>query len=83
MTTSTVARVRTLIARQLNVDPETIREDTSFEELGVDSFDGLEIAFELEEEFGVLISNERVTEFRTIRAICEGLETLQKAQPSG
>ena len=23
------------------------------------------------------------TEFRTIRAICEGLETLQKAQPSG
>ena len=46
-------KVCALIAEQFNVDADSITMDTSFEELGADSLDIVELSMALEEEFGV------------------------------
>jgi acyl carrier protein len=77
MTTDTFERVRRLIAKYLSIPPETIGEDSSLEELGLDSLGALELVFEIEEEFSVKVPDESIKELRTVRAVCDGVEALQ------
>jgi acyl carrier protein len=77
MSADTLERVRGLLARQLRVPPESIGEDASLEELGLDSLGALELVFEIEEEFQVKVPDERIKELRTLRAVCDGVEALQ------
>lgn len=77
MTTDTFERVRGLIAKYLSIAPESIREDSSLEELGLDSLGALELVFELEEEFAVKVPDESIKELLTVRAVCDGVEALQ------
>ena len=44
-------RVIDAIARSKRIDASEIRPETSFEELGMDSLDAIELLFEIEEEF--------------------------------
>ncbi len=46
-------RVAKLLAEQFGLEPEEITEDTSFEDLGADSVDIVELSMNLEEEFDV------------------------------
>jgi acyl carrier protein len=47
-------RIKKIVADVLNVDPNEITEQTTFEEdLGADSLDMYQILLGLEEEFGV------------------------------
>ena len=46
-------KLQEIIAEVLNVDPEEITMDTTFEELGVDSLDTVDMVMELEEELGI------------------------------
>lgn len=46
-------RLVKLIAEQFSVEPDQINEDTGFEDLGADSVDLVELAMNLEEEFGI------------------------------
>ena len=46
-------KLSALIAEQFNVDPDTITMDTSFEDLGADSLDIVELTMAVEEEFGL------------------------------
>jgi acyl carrier protein len=77
MAPETFARVRALIATYLKIAPETIGEDSSLEELGLDSLGALELVFEVEAEFDVKVPDERIPEFRTVRAVCDGIEALR------
>jgi acyl carrier protein len=78
VTTDTFERVRRLVARHLRVPPESIGEDSSLEELGLDSLGALELVFDIEEEFEVKVPDERIKELRTLRAVCDGVEALQR-----
>ena len=49
----TLDKVKELLADHLDIDEETITEDTTFEDLDVDSLDTVEILMEMEDEFGV------------------------------
>ncbi len=40
-------------ARQLEIDPSEIKPDTTFEDLGIDSLDIVEMIMDLESELGV------------------------------
>ena len=79
MTADTLARVRQIIAKYLDIPEDRIQDDSRLEELGVDSLGALELVFEIEEEFKIAVPNERAAEFTTVRAVCEGIETQQKA----
>jgi len=55
---ATVAR---LLAERLEIDPATITPDTKLESLGADSLSVIELIFDLEDEFGVKMGDERPT----------------------
>ena len=51
----TIEKVKELLADHLEIDTDEITEDTTFEDLGVDSLDTVEIMMEMEDEFGIEI----------------------------
>ena len=50
--------------------------DSSFEQLGIDSLDAIEILFEVEERFGVAVPNDAIKVMRTVRDVVQGVEQL-------
>jgi acyl carrier protein len=73
----TLARqVIALIARSKEVDPETIGLDATLEDLNIDSLDGLNLFFELEEALDISIPDDRARSMRSVRQIVEELERL-------
>ena len=57
-----------IVAEALNVEIETLKEDTSFkEDLGADSLDLFELVMAFEEEFGVEILSEDLEKITTIK----------------
>jgi acyl carrier protein len=77
MSIDTFERVRRMIAKYLRIPPESIGEDASLQELGLDSLGSLELVFEIEEEFKVRVPDDRIQDLRTVRSVCEGIEALQ------
>ena len=70
--------VRDALAQQFEVDPDSITMDTNLiDDLGADSLDVVELIMELEDEFGVTISDEAAAELYTVGRIVEYLEKLQ------
>ena len=57
-------------------EPENIKMDTTFEELGFDSLDGLNLIFELEEEFDIVVPDDQVQSMKSVREVVEGIESL-------
>lgn len=51
----TFEKIRELLADHLEMDTSEITMDTTFEDLGVDSLDTVEIMMEMEDEFGIEI----------------------------
>lgn len=51
----TIEKVKELLAEHLEMDASEITEETTFEDLGVDSLDTVEIMMEMEDEFDIEI----------------------------
>lgn len=51
----TLDKVKTVLADHLEIEESEITEATTFEDLGVDSLDTVEIMMEMEDEFGIEI----------------------------
>ena len=79
MTPETLARVRGIIASYLHVHEEQVGADMELESLGVDSLGALELVFQIEEAFGISVPDDRIRDFKSVRAVCDGIEALQKA----
>jgi acyl carrier protein len=67
-------RVISVIAATQKMPPEKISIDSTFEELGIDSLDGVNILFALENEFNINIPDDAVQEVRGVRQMVESLE---------
>ena len=68
-------KMREIIAAQLNCDGETIGLDTSFkDDLGADSLDLFELVMALEEEYGLEIPAEELSDVETVGDIIEYLK---------
>ncbi len=56
---TTFETVRSVLAKQLEISPDAIREDTRIlEDLGADSLDLVEMVMTLEEGYNIIITNE-------------------------
>ena len=67
--------MREIIAEQLNCDGETIGLDTSFkDDLVADSLDLFELVMALEEEYGLEIPAEELSDVETVGDIIEYLK---------
>jgi acyl carrier protein len=75
-------RVIQCIAKTQHLDASKITLDSTFEELGIDSLDGINILFALENEFEVNVPDDAAKQVRTIRDLAEGLQKLMAASAS-
>jgi acyl carrier protein len=75
------ARVIKVIAKTQRIPIETVSIDSTFEELKIDSLDGINLIFALESEFNVDIPDDDARAIRSIRQMAEGIAQLiaQKA----
>ena len=77
MSDETVAtRVINVFAKFKKMSPQDIKMDTTFEELGLDSLDGLNLIFELEEEFDLMVPDDKVQSMKSVSEVVEGIEWL-------
>jgi len=70
------AKVIESISKVKKIAPEAIRLESTFEELKMDSLDGLDLFFELEEAFDLTIADESARSLRNVRNIVEEIEKL-------
>ena len=59
-------KIQTIIAEVLDIEPDDITEETTFEELEADSLDLFEIITQLEETFGIEIPTEEADKIKTV-----------------
>lgn len=76
-------RVIDAIAKSREIPAETIRLESTFEELGLDSLDSFEILYALEQEFDVVISDEAARGLRTVGDIVDRLGQIQADGATG
>ena len=69
-------RVLNAIAATQRISPETVTVDKSFQELGIDSMDGINILFALENEFDITIPDELAKRIRSIQEMVDGIRKL-------
>ena len=71
-------KVRDALAAQFEIDPESITMETNLiDDLGADSLDVVELIMNIEDEFGVSISDEEAANLYTVQRIVEYLDKLQ------
>ncbi|MGH9393179.1 MAG: acyl carrier protein [Terriglobales bacterium] len=72
-----------VIAREQRLPAETISPEATFEELKIDSLDGVNIVFALEEKYNLTIPDEVAREMKSIRQVVDALRNqLGAASPS-
>ena len=76
MTEEITRRVLAVVAKHQRIGVETISPESTFADLNIDSLDGLQLVFELEEEFGVDIPDDAAKEFKSIGEVVRGLGLL-------
>lgn len=79
----TAQRVIDVIVSTQKIDPAKVTIDSTFEELQIDSLDGLNIVFALENEFDIDIPDDKAKELSNVRQVAEQIDALleSKAQP--
>ncbi len=80
MSESIQDRVLRVIATTRRVPLETVRPDSTFEELGIDSLDRINILFELEGEFDIEIDDEQAKQVATLQQMIDGITALVDAK---
>ena len=66
-------KVIEIIAREQHLDPSKVTLHSTFAELGIDSLDGVNILFALEEEFKLDIPDSVAQNMKTVRQVVDSL----------
>jgi len=74
------AHVIRVIAQTQRIPVNTISVDSTFDELKIDSLDGINIVFALENEFSIEIPDEGVQNMHSIRETVDGVAKLIAAK---
>lgn len=69
-------RVIRVIAKAQHIPREAVSLDSKFEDLNIDSLDGLQILFALEEEFNINIPDDAGQRIRSVRQAVDGVAAL-------
>ena len=74
----TIDKVKQLVAEQLCLPIENVKDDSDIMELGADSIDVVEMLTTLEDEYGITIPDDKVNELRTVSAIVKVIDENKK-----
>lgn len=76
----TLDKVREMIASQLNLKVEDVKEDSKIiDDLGADSLDMIEMLMSLEEEFAISVPDDEAEKLKTVGQIAAFIDS-QKAE---
>ena len=78
------ARVIRVICQTQRLPADAVSLDSTFEQLKIDSLDGINIVFAIENEFSINIPDEGVQNLRSVRQTVEGVRKLiqEKNEPA-
>lgn len=79
MSNEILDRVISVIAQTQRIPRERIQADSTFQELNIDSLDGINILFALENEFNINIPDDAAQKISTVRDMAEGVARLLTA----
>src|ERR1700677_1571385 len=74
-------KVISTLASVKRIPADTIKLDTSLQDLGIDSLDVFTLLFELENAFKISIPDDDVRSLKTVNDIVEGMEKIIAATP--
>ncbi len=66
-------KVVEIITREQHLEPGKVKPESTFAELGIDSLDGVNILFALEEEFKIDIPDTVAQNMKSVRQVVESL----------
>lgn len=75
-----MSRVIRIIAETQRIPAEGIKPESTFEELKIDSLDGINIVFGIENEFSISIPDDAAKSLRSVRDVAERVEKLIAGQ---
>ncbi len=76
-------RVIKVMAATQHQPVEKFSLESTFEELNIDSLDGINILFALENEFDINIPDEGAKQIRTVHEMVDGVRKLVEAKAAG
>jgi len=76
----TYNKVVALVAQKLNVDKAAVEHARSFQDLGADSLDMVEIVMKLEEDFGIEINDADAEKLTSVDQVVDYIHALRIQQ---
>ena len=73
MGSEVLERVQAVLAKSQRIPEEKITADSTFEELGMDSLDGMNLMFAVEEEFKIDIPDSIAQNMKSVRQVVDSL----------
>jgi acyl carrier protein len=73
---ATIDTIRNILNENLDIEPESIQPETTFESLEIDSLDMTELVCAVEEEFDIEMDN--LEDIKTIDDLVERIDSLKK-----
>ena len=70
-------KIKEIIAEQLGVSEDEIAMETTFEDLGADSLDAVELIMALEEEYDLEIAEDDAKAMKSVKNIVDYIESKQ------
>jgi acyl carrier protein len=70
-----------IIAKSKLLPEHAVTRDKTFEELGIDSLDKINISFEVEEAFSITIPDDALGSLRTVGDVVDGVVRLRNSAP--
>ena len=80
MQASISERVIEVFQKTQHLEEGKVKPESTFAELNIDSLDGLQIVFALEEEFGISIPDDAAKQFRTVQQAIDAVTALLEAK---
>lgn len=74
MSSDNLAKVQEIAAAQLGVDADTVKPESTFEELGADSLDQVELVMAVEEEFDIEIDDAAAGDMASVQDVLDYLD---------
>lgn len=75
-----IERVISVIATTQHLPPESVTIESTFEELKIDSLDGINLLFAMEGEFDIDIPDDEARKIRSVREMVDGIQLLLAAK---
>lgn len=77
---ATYLKIKEMIVERFGVQEEKVSEDLSFNDLGADSLDVVELVMELEDSFNIQFDDERIESLNTVGDAVKYIDELMKSR---